>query len=680
MSQLGVEYTVSELEPKMAGRASSCWVVIAMIALAEAVYLPPGLFGGGRTLRGIDYENLHVQRIAFARQTVLSGHGLPAWYSYDFLGAPFAANLQSFPWIPTRLLLLLLDPEAAYAAGVGLAAALAAGFTFLFCRRAGLSPLGAAAAGWTFACAGFFCSRVAAGHLPLLEAYAALPLLLWAADRALASHRRRDLLLLAFSGACFALAGHPQIPAYALIATALYVLWHGRGAARARVVSVLASGVGATLIVWWPMLLLIQRSSRILPLAPAENDIAMPWGRLPALLVPGIDGWPNILSVAGTKLFDGYPNDAYFWDTASYLGLVPLAAVVFLALRCLIVPRRPAWPWTFLAALGLGALVLSLPLTQPARALVPGMLLRSPARLLYLSTFAASAALGAAVDAVLSAARLRSLFRWGIVGACLAFHAFDLGGFARRFVLTAPRPAASAPELHRLFARELGDARIALDPVLNLPLAGRYEDVGGFDSIILAGYYRAMLPLVDAPADLNAQIIDASSLPLRALRATGARFVVTSEPRDDLPAAGELDGAHVYRVPGVAPRAEFLPPPGAARYSRPSSDEIAIQTDSLRDGHVRLLEAYDPGWSATVDGQPAPVADSGGIALAVPVPAGSHAIRLRYHTPGRTTGLLLSLLSAGLLAILIGAGRPHSGRATDALTSACTRANSSLAL
>ena len=72
-----------------------------------------------------------------------------------------------------------------------------------------------------------------------------------------------------------------------------------------------------------------------------------------------------------------------------------------------------------------------------------------------------------------------------------------------------------------------------------------------------------------------------------------------------------------------------FPPPGTVRYGRPSSDEIALQTNSPRDGHVRLLEAYDPGWTATVDGHPAPVADSGGIALAVPVPAGCHAIRLR---------------------------------------------------
>jgi uncharacterized membrane protein YfhO len=38
--------------------------------------------------------------------------------------------------------------------------------------------------------------------------------------------------------------------------------------------------------------------------------------------------------------------------------------------------------------------------------------------------------------------------------------------------------------------------------------------------------------------------------------------------------------------------------------------------------------------------------------MAVQVAAGSHEIRLRYRTPGRTTGMLLSLLSLLVLAVL----------------------------
>ena len=543
----------------MAGWGSACWIVIAMIALVEAVYLPPALFGGGRTLLGLDYQALHVQRIAFARQAVLTGHGVPAWYPYDFLGAPFTANLQSFPWTPPRLLLLLLDPEAAYPAGVALAAALAAGFTFLFCRRAGLSPLGAAAAGWTFACAGFFSSRVAAGHLPLLEAYAALPLLLWAADRALVSRRRRDLLLLTLSAAGFAVAGHPQLPAYALAATALYVLWRGRGMARVRVVSVLASGVGATLIAWWPMLLLIQRSSRILPLAPADNDIAMPYGRLLALLVPGTDGWPDILPAAGAKLFDGYPSYAYF------LGYRLLPGPGAAGRRPLPGPALPDRATPACPAVD----VSRRPGPRRARPFPPADAACPRAAARHLAAQPRPLALPLHLRR-LGRARSRrgrgSLRRpappcapMGIVGACLALHAFDLGGFARHFILAVPRPAASAPELDRFLARELGDAW-PLDRDLDLPLPGRYQTSAASNPFCWPATTAPCSPH-GRPCRPQRTSIDASSLPLRALQATGARFVVASQPRDDLPAAGELDGAHVYRVPSRLPGPSFSPRP-----------------------------------------------------------------------------------------------------------------------
>ena len=164
--------------------------VAILLALTGAMYVRPSMLAGSSFLSGSDYSQLHARRMAFARSSLFGApHTLPGWYPHEFLGSPFAANLQSFPWIPTRLLVLPFDPDVAYGAGVALAAALAALFTYLFCRGAGLSPTGAMAAGWTFACAGYFTSRVLAGHLPLLEAYPALPLLLWLAGRALSPER-----------------------------------------------------------------------------------------------------------------------------------------------------------------------------------------------------------------------------------------------------------------------------------------------------------------------------------------------------------------------------------------------------------------------------------------------------------------------------------------------------------
>lgn len=638
--------------------------VALLLIMTEAVYLRPSILRGSDTLAGADYIDLHIRRISFARDALFSAwHTLPAWYPRELLGSPFAANLQNFPWIPTRLVLILLDPTLAYAVGVAIAAALAALFTYLYCRRTGLSEVGAMSAAWTFACAGFFASRVLAGHLPLLEAYPSLPLLLWLADRALsperAEYHRLDLVALAVSSACVVVAGHPQLPAYSVATALLYVVVRGRGWRRARIIGAIALGVGTTLVAWWPMLMLIRRSTRMLDLGPPPNDIVMPYRRLLALLNPGIDGWPGWVAQSEQNPFRGYPNSAYFWDTASYIGILPLVAIMVLLVRCLAKRRLPDWPGSFLAAVGLGALICALPLVEPLRQIVPGTLFRSPARLLYLSTFSASVAFGAGVDAIRGSKLLAlGAGRQAAVALCLAFQVLDLAGFARRFIQPIPRQG-EAPQFQEILDREVRDGRIAADQDLEFSYADRYDDAGGFDSIFLADSYRAVLALSHLPRDLNVQRLNGAEFPLAALQATGVRFVITETTRDDLELVGTSGDVKLYRVADPAPRAAFfaerMTEPMA--YFRPSSDEILIKTSGERAGFIRVLEACDPGWTADVDGTGVLVVPANGFSMAVPIPSGKHALRLRYHTPGRTLGGVLSLLSTCSLVGLIWTAR-----------------------
>jgi Bacterial membrane protein YfhO len=680
--------------------------VAVLLALVGIFYLRPGILLGTDALGGSDYGQLHVRRIRFARDALFgSRHALPGWYPHEVLGAPFAANLQSFPWIPTRLLLLALDPSIAYAPAVVIAAALSAIFTFLYCRRAGLTRLGAVAAGGTFVCAGYFASRVMAGHLPLLEAYPALPLLLWLVDRAFAperaARRRFDLGMLAFSSACIVAAGHPQLPAYSLASALLYTLWHRKREVW-RISGAITLGAGLALAAWWPMLLLIARSTRVLRLARADNDIAMPYARLLALIVPGIHGWPRPVDLAESHLFAGYPNMAYFWDTASYIGILPLVAIAALLIICVVRRRIPDPRWKFLAYLGTAAFLCSLPLASPLLHLLPGTLLRSPARLLYLSTFCVAVALGVAVDEFQGAAWPRfPAVRTGIVVAVLALHFGDLWGFAHWFIQTSPRNE-DPPEFQALLDRDAGDYRIAEQREYRLiSNEDRFDDAGGFDSIFLARFYQGLLALSGAPLTVNRQWIDASTLPVKTLEATGVRFVITDQSRTDLELESSDEDSHLYRVSHPATRAGFYaqehtgfageqwipelfaanprnlllpsdaqkyrahPAPAEAAireavvvYARPSSDEVLVRVSSGRAGFVHVLEAYDPGWAATLDGKPAPVIPANGFAMAVPVPAGGHTVRLRYATPGRATGAGLSLLSFVLLAALIGSQRP----------------------
>jgi uncharacterized membrane protein YfhO len=60
---------------------------------------------------------------------------------------------------------------------------------------------------------------------------------------------------------------------------------------------------------------------------------------------------------------------------------------------------------------------------------------------------------------------------------------------------------------------------------------------------------------------------------------------------------------------------------------------------------VRILESWDPGWSATVDGASAPIVPAFDALLAVAVPSGRHDVRFVYHTPGATAGIVVSITS-----------------------------------
>jgi len=682
-------------------RSKTALVVAALLALVGIFYVRPEFLLGTGALAGMDYDQLHVRRITFAREALFGPlHALPGWYPRELLGSPFAANLQSFPWIPTRLVLLLLDPLAAYAAGVAIAAVLSAIFTYLYCRRAGLTRVGAFAGGGTFACAGYFASRVMAGHLPLLEAYPALPLLLWLVDRALATERalkrRFDLAVLAASSACVVVAGHPQVPAYAVASALLYTAWRGKGWLRAQIVGSIVLGTGLALIVWWPMLLLIGRSTRVLPLEAPDNDIGMPYGRLLALIVPGLHGWAAPVELAAQYPFTGYPDTSYFWDTASYVGILPLLAIGGLLVACIRQKRMPQSRWMFLACLGTGALLGSLPLAGPLLHALPGTLLRSPARLLYLSTFCAAVALGVAVDAVRCAGwPRRAVIRSAILAVALSLHFVDLWGFAHRFIEVYPRDRETL-EFDPILARETGDRRIAEERENYVfTYQDRHDDAGGFDSIFLARTNRGLLALTGDPPGSNVQEIDASDFPVEALQATGVRFVIMTKTRDDLELVSHTEQTNLYRVPNAAPRAQFfdlaqiefvdqrripelfaadpgkkllLAPdarqyslgtggapsqPPTVAYSRPSSDEIRLQITNGAPGFVYVLEAYDPGWSASVDNAGAPLVPANGFAMAVPVDVGTHIVRLMYKTTGRALGLGLSLLSLTLLGLLI---------------------------
>src|SRR5262245_6423712 len=145
--------------------------VLAMCAAIVITYRSPDMGKGVWRVLGMDYVMLHRWRIEYAQQFISEHAALPSWYSREFLGSPFWSNVQNFPFHPVRLALLWLNSTDIFTIEVNILAVLSGIFTYLYARRIGMGPLGSAAAGFTFACSGFFASRLRAGQLGILEAY-----------------------------------------------------------------------------------------------------------------------------------------------------------------------------------------------------------------------------------------------------------------------------------------------------------------------------------------------------------------------------------------------------------------------------------------------------------------------------------------------------------------------------
>jgi hypothetical protein len=112
---------------------------------------------------------------------------------------------------------------------------------------------------------------------------------------------------------------------------------------------------------------------------------------------------------------------------------------------------------------------------------------------------------------------------------------------------------------------------------------------------------------------------------------------------------------------GIDVRSEAVLPAGAAEVAgtgagspaelrRLSPEEMEVAVASPTPGLLVVAEHFDAGWSAQVDGKRAPVSEADLMVLSVPVPAGSHTVRMRF----RPVGLVPGSLCAGATVLVLG--------------------------
>jgi hypothetical protein len=112
----------------------------------------------------------------------------------------------------------------------------------------------------------------------------------------------------------------------------------------------------------------------------------------------------------------------------------------------------------------------------------------------------------------------------------------------------------------------------------------------------------------------------------------------------------------------VLPLRQSLPPHpdfrGTSRIVAWQPDHVVIEAQLNRPGYVVLVDAFDPGWRATLNGRPVEVSRANFLFRAVAAPAGTQRIELRYRPLAVTVGVTVSLLTAAaLLGLAVAWGR-----------------------
>ncbi len=95
--------------------------------------------------------------------------------------------------------------------------------------------------------------------------------------------------------------------------------------------------------------------------------------------------------------------------------------------------------------------------------------------------------------------------------------------------------------------------------------------------------------------------------------------------------------------PGITPAAEGTA--GSATYREVRPEDVRITATADVPSLVVVRNAWDRGWSATVDGRPARLLRADHLLQAIPIRPGTHEVRLTYTDPAIGRGLLASGLA-----------------------------------
>jgi hypothetical protein len=180
--------------------------------------------------------------------------------------------------------------------------------------------------------------------------------------------------------------------------------------------------------------------------------------------------------------------------------------------------------------------------------------------------------------------------------------------------------------------------------------------VNTFPSLALAAFgpfpYASMALVVGADAQAQRPVYRPRSDP-RVYLASSVRLV-----RDDDEATALMREGHDFHNVALVERPVTLPaqaPPleGRATITHFSPERISMAVESTTSALLVLAEPWFPGWSARVNGLPAPCIPANAWMRAVPVPAGASQVVLTFHSTYLVPGAVISLAALTILLLML---------------------------
>jgi hypothetical protein len=200
-----------------------------------------------------------------------------------------------------------------------------------------------------------------------------------------------------------------------------------------------------------------------------------------------------------------------------------------------------------------------------------------------------------------------------------------------------------------LHPRRVSELETLLPLLDGTQLYVRLLGLGGITHVLSLDAIRGLRPVAQVPVLLEAPLrVYAVPDPLPRTYAVGA---ARPETHTGVLLEWAFDPtAEVVVSPASAAGGGPPGPAGRVAIVQRRGDAVTLSAEMERAGYVVLLETYDPGWRARVDGVRQPLLRANVAFRAVRVPAGRHVVEMRYRPWPVLAGAAVTL--AGILAML----------------------------